>query len=92
MTKDLSSIKYKLIEEITDIHNEEELLELEEYVQQLKARKGWQDIIKPVRKDISIEQLKREQGYKPISKKEFDQLAEELDITDPIEELLLMLH
>jgi len=37
MTKDLSSIKYKLIEEITDIHNEEELLELEEYVQQLKA-------------------------------------------------------
>lgn len=91
MTKDLSSIKYKLIEEITDIHNEEELLELEEYVQQLKARKDWQDIIKPVRKDISVEQLKLEQGYEPISKKEFDQLAEDLDITDPIEELLSML-
>lgn len=91
MTKDLSSIKYKLIEEITDIHNEEELLELEEYVQQLKARKDWQDIIKPLRKDISVEQLKLEQGYEPISKKEFDQLAEDLDITDPIEELLSML-
>lgn len=91
MTKDLSNIKYKLIEEITDINNEDELIELKEYLQELKSRKDWHKIIKPVREDMSIEQLKHEQGYKPISKKEFDELAEDLKIEESIEELLSML-
>ena len=91
MTKDLADIKYKLIEKITGINNEEELIELEEYLQKIKSRKNWHGIIKPVREDISIEQLKLEQRYVPISKEEFDELVEDLDIKEPIEELLSLL-
>jgi NDP-sugar pyrophosphorylase family protein len=91
MTKDLENIKYKLIEEITDLNNEEELIELEEYLQKIKSRKDWHEIIKPVREEISIEQLKQEQRYEPISKEEFDKLVEDLDIEEPIEDLLSML-
>ena len=91
MTQDLANRKYKLIEEITDINDEGELLELEEYLQKLKTKREWHDIVKPIREEISIEELKKEQGYKPISKEEFDKLVEELDIEEPIEELLSML-
>jgi len=91
MTQDLAKWKYKLIEEITDINNEDELIELEEYLVNLRTKRDWHDIVKPIREEISIEELKKEQGYKPISKEEFDKLVEELDIEEPIEELLSML-
>jgi len=91
MTQDLANRKYKLIEEITDINNEGVLIELEEYLVKLRAKRDWHDIVKPIREEISIEELKKEQGYKPISKEEFDKLVEELDIEEPIEELLSML-
>ena len=91
MTQDLADRKYKLIEEITDINNEGVLIELEEYLVKLRAKRDWHDIVKPIREEISIEELKKEQGYKPISKEEFDKLVEELDIEEPIEELLSML-
>lgn len=91
MTQDLADRKYKLIEEITDINNEGVLIELEEYLVKLRAKRDWHDIVRPIREEISIEELKKEQGYKPISKEEFDKLVEELDIEEPIEELLSML-
>lgn len=91
MTQDLANRKYKLIEEITDINNEGLLIELEEYLAKLRAKREWHDIVKPIREEISIEELKKEQGYKPISKEEFDKLVKDLDIEESIEELLSML-
>lgn len=91
MTQDLANRKYKLIEEITGIDNEEELVELEAHLQRLKTKREWHDIVRPMREEISIEALKKEQGYEPISKEEFDRLVKELDIQESIEELLSML-
>lgn len=91
MTQGLANRKYKLIEEITGIDNEEELIELEAHLQRLKTKREWQDIVKPIREKISIEDLKKEQGYQPMSKEEFDKLVKELDIQESIEELLSML-
>ena len=64
MTQDLANRKYKLIEEITDINNEDELIELEEYLVKLRTKRDWHDIVKLIREEISIEELKKEQGYK----------------------------
>ena len=49
------------------------------------------DAIKPIRSNISLEQIKKEQNYKPISYKEFRKIADELALEEPIEELLALL-
>jgi len=46
---------------------------------------------KPMRKTTDVEEIKREQNYKPIDKKEFFKKIEELDIEEPLEELIDMI-
>ena len=45
-------------------------------------------IVKPIRKTITVEDMIREQNYKGFDREGFDKLVKELDIQDPIEELL----
>ena len=83
MTKDLDSRKYKLIQEIMKLDNEEALSKLEEEV-------FW-TALKPFRKTLTLEQMIKEQNYKPIEKDEFFKMVDELEIEESIEELLSML-
>ena len=46
---------------------------------------------KPMRDKLDIEQLKKEQGFKPINKVEFFQKIDELNIEEPLEDLLAMI-
>jgi len=46
---------------------------------------------KPMRKRIDIEELKREQNFKPINKEVFFKKIEELNIEEPLEDLLRMI-
>lgn len=48
-------------------------------------------VFKKKRKTISVEDLKREQNYQGFNRAEFDRLVKELDIQEPIEDLLAML-
>ncbi len=92
MTQDVSNRKYRLIEMITDLEDEKSLFELEAYLTALRGREAdYRGVIKPLREEVSVALLIEEQSYKPVSKAEVDQLAAELDIEDPIEELLQML-
>ena len=43
-----------------------------------------------MREELDIEQLKLEQNYKGFNKEEVDQLIKEIDIQEPIEDLLRM--
>ena len=45
-------------------------------------------VVKPVREKITVEDLIHEQNYKGFDRAAFDKLVTELDIQDPIEELL----
>ena len=45
-------------------------------------------IVKPIRKTITVEDMIREQNYKGFDKAKVDALIKEMDIQDPIEELL----
>jgi len=49
------------------------------------------DAVKPIRSNVSLEQIMAEQNYKPISYKEFRKLADKLELEEPIEELLALL-
>ena len=46
------------------------------------------DAVKPMRENISLEELMEEQNYKPIDFKSFRTLAKEIELDDPIDELL----
>jgi len=46
---------------------------------------------KPIRKRIDVEEIKREQNFKPINKEAFFKRIEELNIEEPLEKLIEML-
>lgn len=50
-----------------------------------------EQLARPIRPHFDLEEMKREQGYQPINKAEFDQLIKEPDIQEPLEDLLAML-
>ena len=92
MTTNLDSRKYKIITQITDIQDESEILELEKYIEQLTQKRILDELTKPMKKSISVEEMISEQNYEGIDKDKFENLVEELAIQEPIEDLLEMLN
>jgi hypothetical protein len=83
--------KYKLIKKITDLQDEDVLNKLELLLKQYsKGNSILMQIVKPIREEFDIEQLKKEQNYQGFDKEEVDRLIKEIDIQEPIEELLKM--
>lgn len=84
--------KYRLIEKITDLQDEEVLNKLDFILGEYsKGNLILMEIIKPMREKSDIEQLKKEQNYQGFNKEEVDRLIKEIDIQEPIEELLEMI-
>ncbi|MFM9948274.1 MAG: hypothetical protein ACKV1O_10080 [Saprospiraceae bacterium] len=86
-----SNRKGYLISAIQAIQDEQELAAVEQYLKVLHAKRQYGDIIQPMRASISIEAMKIEQAYKGFNGETFDTLAADLDIQEPVEELLAML-
>ena len=94
----LEAIKVRrlnIIEIILGIDNDEALAKIEnaaiEIKDQITDKPNVLDAVKPIRTNVSLEQIMEEQNYKPISYKEFRELADQLELKEPIEELLAML-
>ena len=84
--------KYMLIEKITNLRNEALLNKLERLLDEFaKGNEVLLQVIKPVKDKLDIEQLKIEQNYQGFNKKEVDQLIKEIDLDEPIEDLLSMI-
>lgn len=47
--------------------------------------------IKPIRSNVSLEEIDKTQGYKPVNYEAFRLDADQLELGEPIEELLGML-
>ena len=83
-----------LIVEITHLDDEKSLRRIAEVIGEEKKRptekqlETLEKLAKPMRKKLDLEELKREQNWKPIDRKEFDRLVKELDIQEPLEQLL----
>ncbi|NUQ26168.1 MAG: hypothetical protein HUU34_19635 [Saprospiraceae bacterium] len=84
--------KYKLIEKITSLKDEEVLNKLDLVIDEYsRGNFILMEIVKPIREKLDIEQLKKEQYYQGFDKDEVDQLIKEIDLQEPIEELLEMI-
>jgi len=56
-----------------------------------RLNKQHDGIFKTVRNSISIKDLKKEQNFKGIDRKEFDKLVANINVEETFEELLAML-
>lgn len=99
MTLNIGDWKLKLIEEIMQLNNEQSLRKIEQEIRSLSAaekeleqqKAELKDIIKPIKRSISIDDMIREQGYTPIKRDDFYKKVSKLQIEEPLEELLSML-
>lgn len=57
-------------------------------IQKAKAKPNPFDAVRPIRENVSLDQLMKEQNYKPIDYRTFRNLAKEVALDDPIDELL----
>lgn len=93
-TKTLDAIKLNLIVRISKLDNEEsvrqveKIIDLVEHQPSKKQSNLLKKLAKPLRKKIDLEALKREQNWKPINREEFDNSVRQLDIQEPLEQLI----
>jgi hypothetical protein len=90
MSENLISRKYALIQEIMSLESDAlELLEAQ--VATVKAKETFWKAAKPMRKNLTLEMIMKEQNYKPVSREVFFQMAADVQVEEPLEELLEML-
>lgn len=91
MTKNIDSRKLEIFKQIISLDSEDSLELIENYLKQVKQEEELKEIFKPIRDNISVEELKAEQNYTGFNREKFDQLVKELDIQESLEELLSMI-
>lgn len=90
-----SEKKFKIIEWVMRIEDDNVLNTMEEQMLQLQqaseSKPSFWEAVEPIREGVSFQQLLKEQHYQPLTFEEFTELAKEVQIEEPIEELLLLL-
>jgi hypothetical protein len=87
----LETRKYNIISKITEMENEMAIQELENFIKKISLELYHLNIIKPLKNDLSVEDIILEQKYNGINRQDFDRLVEELDVKEPIELLIAMI-
>lgn len=83
--------KHKIIKKLKKLDNENSILKIENFINTLNPNLNTQnEIFKPIRKTICVEDMKIEQSYSGIERNYFDDLIQEIDLREPIEQLLAM--
>ncbi|CAN5246824.1 hypothetical protein BH20ACI1_BH20ACI1_15020 [soil metagenome] len=93
-TETLSDEKLDLIVRISKLDDKDSVRQVKNTVDFVEKRptekqlEMLKKLVKPIKKKIDLEELKREQNWKPIDREEFDRLVREIDIQEPLEQLL----
>jgi len=91
----LQEKKYRIIEMLMKVEDDQILNAIESQITQVKPKSddkpSFRDAVKPIRKDVSFQELLAEQNYQPVSYETFRKMAREIGIEEPVEELLNML-
>ena len=87
------AIKLDLIRQITSLNDVATLSQLEKVLKTSDVENDniLKNLAKPCRKKLDIEVLKKEQNFTQFDRINFDELVKELDIQEPIEQLLAMI-
>lgn len=89
---DIAERKLDLIQEVSQIRDEEDLQKLEDTLRQIRER---QERLRKYRKllpkKFDAEAVKRRRAFKGHDKEAFMQLVREINVQEPVEKLLAML-
>ena len=91
MVTTIAQTKLLLINEIMKLNNEKAVNELLVYLQKVMEKEKFWEAIEPIKIEISLDELKKEQNYKPISQNTFFENAKNLHIEENLDELLAQL-
>lgn len=86
----IRTLRSEILTQIKSIQNEETLQAVGEMLKALSTERLIYQITQPMRETLTVEDLIKEQNYKGFDRNGFDKLIAELDIQDPIEELLAL--
>jgi hypothetical protein len=87
----LETRKYKIISQITALNNESAIQELESLIKKISFELYHSNIIKPIQSNQSVESMISDQKYKGMDRKYLDKLVQEMDIKEPIGELIALI-
>ncbi len=89
---DKKNIKRETIMELIESIDDSKLNLVYSKLKEIKASEvDLSKYLKPIPKTIDIEQLKKEQNWKPLDKERFYKVIDEMDIQESIEELIAQL-
>lgn len=88
----IDALKLKIITQIMSLSDSAKLEKLELFVEDIsKENDLLKSLVKPIKKDFDLEEIKKEQNYAPICKEDFFKQIESLDIEESLDELLEMI-
>ena len=96
-TEILDSLKVNLIVEITHLDDEKSLRQIGNIIDEMKKRptekqlEMLKKLAKPIKKKLDLEELKREQNWKPSSSEEIHEIIKDFDWQISDEEFLQIL-
>lgn len=89
---DISERKLELIQEVSQINDEQDLHQLEETLRKIRERQErLRKYSRPIREKIDRDAIKQQRGFKGHDKEAFMRLVKEMNVREPVEELLAML-
>jgi len=80
----LETKKINIISQIITFNNERIIIEVENFIKNISMQIFNNEIFKPIKKKLVIEEMIKEQNYKGVDKQYFDKIIEDLDIQEPI--------
>ena len=84
--------KYRLISGIMQVSDIAAIEKLEQILKEYSlASDSIKHLVKPMKKTLDIDELVKEQDFKGIDKAKMDRLIAEIDLEEPIEDLLDMI-
>ena len=89
----IEALKLEIIHQVLNLSDSSKLRKINAALKKIQANEEelLKHVTKPTRKQLNIEELKKEQHFKPIDKKKFFKKIEKLDITESLEDLLAMI-
>jgi len=89
---DLAERKLEMIQEVSQLRDEQDLQQLEETLQHIRERQErLRKYRKPLPKKFDPESVKHARNFKGHDKQAFMRLVREINVQEPVEELLAML-
>jgi len=86
------AIKLKLIHKILSVNDTDQLKLLYGFISKAEIGKSQLNgLVKPTREKLDIETIKQEQNFQPINADKFFKELEDLNIEEPLEDLLKMI-